>query len=93
MWKWIRRHPRFAFVPIAVTAAVVFALTVAVGAYNEDVATIPPGLAPAGRARMEFHAWETAHFGFWAVLLTEIPYLAVIILVGCIALGFTRSRN
>jgi hypothetical protein len=41
---------------------------------------------------MEFHAWESAHFGFWVVLFTVSPFSLAALLIAALVAGVIRPR-
>lgn len=63
-------------------------------AYLDFVAQdVTPDMDAEMRGRMEFHAWETAHFGFWLMLIGAFPYLAGVLLVGGLVIVSLRPKS
>jgi hypothetical protein len=65
---------------------------VAMDAYYGELAALPTNLGSDGRSRMEFHAWESAHFGFWVVLFTVSPFSLAALLIAALVAGVIRPR-
>jgi hypothetical protein len=88
IWNWIKRHAFLVFVTLAVVAALGVCAALAYADYLSFVAQdVTPDLDPDMRWRMEYHAWETAHFGFWMYMVMAFPYLAGVLLLGAVIIA------
>lgn len=92
MWLWVRRHAFLVLVCLIALATFGVPLWVAMDAYYTEVAGLPADLDPDGRSRMQFHAWESAHFGFWVVLFTLSPLSLCALLIAALVAASIRSR-
>ncbi len=92
--NWVKRHPLLVFVVVAVATTVGVCAAAAHSAYLDFVAQdVTPDMDAEMRGRMEFHAWETAHFGFWLMLIGAFPYLAGVLLVGGLVIVSLRPKS
>lgn len=92
MWLWVRRNAFLVLACIIVLATFVVPLWIAMDAYNTEVASLPDNLGTDGRSRMEFHAWESAHFGFWVVLFTVSPFALGALIIAALVAALIRPK-
>lgn len=90
--SWVKRHAILVLVLLALGITVGVCAVLAYADYLQFVAQdVTPDLDPVMRWRMEFHAWETAHFGFWIYMMMAFPFMAGALLLGTLVILSRRK--
>ncbi|MEQ1491994.1 MAG: hypothetical protein ABL932_15740 [Terricaulis sp.] len=91
---WVKRHAILVLAVVAVGVTVAVCLALEHAEYLRIVAQdVTPDLDPEMRWRMEFHAAETANFGFLIYLVTAAPFMAGVILIGAAIITLRRKAD